>query len=151
MYWFDKMADIAVELNLSLSKISDNPGTNEIRNCVKCVKVEKQLQQLLEELSSAHLIIQILEKELRTADATPRSNQHEDCERYTAGDWEVKLKQGNKGNLECKRKIKRTVGIREKTDTIEINNRFSILIMDEDLQTNKTKVPNYPIVKIYQH
>ena len=133
------MTDTAVELNLSLSKISDNPGTSEICNCVK---VEKQLQQLLEELSSAHLIIQMLEKELRTVDATPRSNQHEDCERYTARDWEVKLKQGNEGNLEGKRKIKRSEGIGEKTDTIEIYNRFSILVMDEDIQTNKIKVPN---------
>jgi hypothetical protein len=57
------MADIAVDTIYSSPRFSKNSGSNEVQNCTKCVEVEMQLKQVLEELSSAQLIIQMLKKE----------------------------------------------------------------------------------------
>jgi len=107
---------------------------------VKCEKVEKQLQQLSDELSSAYLIIQMLEKESRSEDATTTLNQHE--ERDTTGDWEVKLPKGNKGSPEGKKKTRITEGIRSKTEIVEMKNHFLVLAMEKEMQINKNKKAN---------
>jgi len=124
----------------SSSKILNSPGINETVNCVKCKKVEKQLQQLAEELSSAYLIIQMLEKESRPEDAKTTWNQHE--ERNMIRDWEVKLPNGNKGSPEGKRRIRITEGIRSKRETVEMKNRFSVLTMEKEMQITKNKKLN---------
>ena len=51
------MADTAVDVSYSPSRISNNLGISDINNCVKCEEVKEQLQKLLDELSSAYLII----------------------------------------------------------------------------------------------
>jgi len=134
------MADTTADSHYSSSRISNSSSINEIYNCVKCEKVEKQLQQLSDEISSAYLIIQMLEEESRSEDATTTSNQHE--ERDTAGDWEVKLPKGNKGSPEVKRKIRITEGIRSKTEIVEMKNRFSVLATEKEMQINKNKKVN---------
>jgi len=44
------MAETACGVSYSSSRISNNRGISVTRNCVKCEKVEKQLQKLLDEL-----------------------------------------------------------------------------------------------------
>jgi len=68
------MADTAVDVSYSPSKILNNLGISDISNCVKCEEVKEQLQKLQDELSSAYLIIQMLEKESKTDNATTTLN-----------------------------------------------------------------------------
>jgi len=58
-----KMADEIVVPNKSYVKSSINSNNSELFHCKKCEEVEYQLQQALEELSSAQLIIQMLKEE----------------------------------------------------------------------------------------
>jgi hypothetical protein len=57
------MADVAMATNYSSPISSNNSSISEIRNCTKCTEVEIHLKEVLEELSSAQLIIQMLKKE----------------------------------------------------------------------------------------
>jgi hypothetical protein len=57
------MADEIVVPNNSSVKSSINLNNSEGFHCKKCEEVEYQLQQALEELSSAHFIIQMLKEE----------------------------------------------------------------------------------------
>jgi len=70
-----------------------------MRNCTKCEEVGKQLQQLSEELSSAQLIIQMLQKESTEEDASTPLHQPDEHKQYTAGEWEMKSTKGKKGSL----------------------------------------------------
>ena len=55
--------DEIVVSNNSSVKSSINSNNSEVFHCKKCEEVEYQLQQALEELSSAQLIIQMLKEE----------------------------------------------------------------------------------------
>ena len=57
------MADVIVVSNNSSVKSSINPNNSEVLHCKKCKEVEYHLQQALEELISAQLIIQMLKEE----------------------------------------------------------------------------------------
>ena len=131
------MADAACGVSYSSSRMSNNRGISVTRNCEKCEEVEKQLRKLLDELSSAHLIIQMLEKESRTEDAPTTLNQQD--ENYAAVDWEVKLTKGKKGSPEGKRKINITEGTRPKMDTVELRNCFSAFATDREMRLSDNK------------
>jgi hypothetical protein len=45
------------------SSLLNYSNLSEVRDCVKCAELEIQLQQVRDELSSVHLIIQMLNKE----------------------------------------------------------------------------------------
>ena len=60
------MADVQIVPNncsVKSSSNSSNTSNSEELNCRKCKEVEYHLQQALEELSSAQLIIQMLKEE----------------------------------------------------------------------------------------
>jgi hypothetical protein len=98
-----------------------------------------QLQQVLEELSSAQLIIQMLKKESALEHATTTSNQLDECEQYTAEDWEVKSTKGKKGSLEGKMIIRNKEGIRSNNVTIEMRNRYSVPATDDEIQESENE------------
>jgi len=131
-----------VDVSYSPSRISNNPGISEISNCVKCEEVKEQLQKLLYELSSAYLIIQMLEKESKTDDTTTTMNQHKECECIKAGDWKVKLTKGNKGSPEGKTEIRITEGKRPTIDIVELRNCFSALATDKEMRISENKMNN---------
>ena len=58
-----------------------------MKNCTKCINIEIQLQQALEELSSAHLIIQMLINGATHVETTITSNQVNEHNLYTADHW----------------------------------------------------------------
>jgi hypothetical protein len=130
------MADIAVDANSSSPRFSNKSSYSEVQKCTKCVEVYIQLQQVLEELSSAQLIIQMLKKE---KDATTTSNQLDECELYTAEDWEVKSTKGKKGSSEGKIKIRNNVVIGSNNETTEMRNRYLALATDNRIQESENK------------
>ena len=92
---------------------------------------------VLDELSSAHLIIQMLEKESRTEDAPTTLNQQD--ESYAAGDWEVKLTKRKKGSPGGNKKINITEGTRPQMDTVELRNRFSAFATNREMRLSDNK------------
>jgi len=56
-------------------KFSEFSNLSEIQHCVKCAQLEIQLQQVLNELNSVQLIIQMLNKEQVQEDAVAISIQ----------------------------------------------------------------------------
>jgi len=54
---------------------------SEVRNCVKCAGLEIQLQKVIDELSSAQLIIQMLNKEHIQEDTVATLIQQMEAER----------------------------------------------------------------------
>jgi hypothetical protein len=57
------MADEIVGTNCCAANFQNYSNLSEVQNCVKCAEREIQLQQVLDESSSAQLIIQMLNKE----------------------------------------------------------------------------------------
>jgi len=128
--------DITVDENSSSPRFSKNSSFSEVKNCTKCVEVYIQLQHVLEELSSAKLIIQMLKNE---KDDTTTSSQLEECELYTEEDWEVKSTKGKKGNSEGKMKMRNKEVIRSNKVTVEMKNRYLALATDDGIQESENK------------
>ena len=131
--------DITVDENSSSPRFSKNSSFSEVKNCTKCVEVYIQLQHVLEELSSAKLIIQMLKNE---KDDTTTSTQLEECELYTEEDWEVKSTKGKKGNSEGKMKMRNKEVIRSNKVTVEMKNRYLALATDDGIQENEKESEN---------
>jgi hypothetical protein len=116
-----------------------NSSFSEVKNCTKCVEVYIQLQHVLEELSSAKLIIQMLKNE---KDDITTSSQLEKCELYTEEDWEVKSTKGKKGNSEGEMKMRNKEVIRSNKVTVEIKNRYLALATDDGIQESEKESEN---------
>jgi len=56
------MADVACGSQCCATKLLNYSTSGELLECAKCAALEFQLQQVREELSSIHLIIQLLNK-----------------------------------------------------------------------------------------
>ena len=84
------MADIIQKSSIPADNFYNNTNTSDVENCTKCIDIEIQLQQALEELSSAQLIIQMLKKEATHEETTIISNQVNEHQLYTADHWEIK-------------------------------------------------------------
>jgi hypothetical protein len=103
------------------------------------VDVEIQLQ-VLEELSSTQLIIQMLKKESTQEDATITSNQSNERKPCTADYWEVKTAEGKKGRSEGKLRIRNNELIGSKSEMLEMRSRYSALATDEEMQESENKM-----------
>jgi len=55
-------ADIIIDTHASPEYLAHREGINKESACEKCTEMEKQLKETLTELSSAQLIIEILQK-----------------------------------------------------------------------------------------
>ena len=131
------MADVVVASNYSSPRFLNNASVSEELICTKCAEVEIQLHQVLEELSSAQLIIQMLKKETAPEDATSTSYYTGDRELCTTDDWKVKSTNGNKGRPVSKIKIRNNEMIRSKSEALETKNRYSVLTTDAGMHERK--------------
>jgi hypothetical protein len=129
------MADIAVDTIYSSPRLSKNPGSIEVHNCTKCVEVEMQLKQVLEELSSAQLIIQMLKKESTLKDTTITSNQPADHKLHMADYWQVKSAKEEEGKM----KIRNNEVIRSRNERIEISNCYAALATDDGIHESENQ------------
>jgi hypothetical protein len=57
------MADSPVEIQCRAAKVSGSYNPSELQNCVKCEEYEFKQQQVVEELKSVQLIVQMLRNE----------------------------------------------------------------------------------------
>jgi hypothetical protein len=75
------MADGVCGTKCSASNLLNFSNLSEVRDCVKCAELEIQLQQVRDELSSVHLIIQMLNKEHVQEDTVTTPIQETEAER----------------------------------------------------------------------
>ena len=100
------MADRAVGLQCRAVKVSENFVPSEIQNCVKCTELELRLQQVLDELNSVQLIVQMLRKEFIYEDfiSASASIQQTGPKLAVNDTWEEMIIRGPKKNIEGKMK-----------------------------------------------
>jgi hypothetical protein len=142
----EKLADLATTISKGSPRISNNPHSIEVHNCAKCVEVEIQLKQVLEELSSVQLIIQMLKKETTLEDATTAtttSKQHTDHKLLTEDYWQTKSAKEEKGKSKGKWKIRNNERISSMNETIEIKNRYVALATNDGRSENENKTNMY--------
>jgi hypothetical protein len=140
------MADIAPNTSKGSPRISKTPDSIEFHNCAKCVEVEMQLKQVLEKLSSAQLIIQMLKKETTLEEATATtttSKQHADLKLLTEDYWQVKSAKEEKGKSKGKWKIRNNERISSMNGTIEISNRYVALATNDGRSETENKANMY--------
>jgi hypothetical protein len=70
-------------------KFSEFSNLSEIQHCVKCAQLEIQLQQILNELNSVEIIIQMLNKEQVEEDAVAISIQQMETKWEVNYSWNV--------------------------------------------------------------
>ena len=131
------MEDVAVASNYSSPRFSNNASISEALICTKCAEVEIQLHQVLEELSSAQLIIQMLKKESAPEDATTTTYYTGDRELCMTDAWKVKSTNDNKGRPVGKIKIRNNEMISSKSEALETKYRYSVLTTDDGMHERK--------------
>jgi hypothetical protein len=146
------MADLATTMSKGSPRISYNPHSIEVHNSATCVELEIQVKQVLEELNSAQLIIQMLTKETTLEDATTAtttSKQHADHKLLTEDYCQVKSAKEEKGKSKGKWKIRNIERISSMNETIEISNRYVALETNDGRSESENKrnmYENYQIV-----
>jgi hypothetical protein len=78
-FWVLKMADSANLTVATRSKVMENVPVNSGYICVKCIELENQLKEAVEELKSARLIIELLQQE-----SVPKITSKQDIRRSNA-------------------------------------------------------------------
>ena len=80
----------------------NNLNVSEVQNCVKCVELEIQLQQVLKELSSVQQIIQMLKKERVQEDTAATSIYQMETELEVDDSWKRMTIRGSKRRRKLK-------------------------------------------------
>ena len=90
------MPDVVCGTKCCATNLLNYSTSNGFHDCAKCAELEIQLQQVREELSSVHLIIQLLNRERvqGMSDTTPI--QATETKWKVDKDWEVMTQRGAK-------------------------------------------------------
>jgi hypothetical protein len=141
-----KMADEVLGVKCRVANFSNNFGPSEIQNCVKCMELELQLQQVLDELSSVQLTVQMLRKEHIHEDSDVASIQQMETELEVNDTWKETAIRGPKRKIEGKMKLinskeqivmaNRYAALETKSDTPGNENRMKVVCV------NKSRVRN---------
>ena len=128
------MADRAVGLQCRTVKVSENFGPSEIQNCVKCTELELRLHQVLDELNSVQLIVQMLRKEFIYEDFVSASIQQTGPALAVNDTWEEMIIRGPKKNIEGKMKH---IKLKEQT---AMSNCYAALETENKMSGNVTNL-----------
>jgi hypothetical protein len=121
------MADEVVGTKCCARSLLNYSNLCEVQNCVKCAELEIQLEQVLNELNSVKLIIQMLYKQHAEEDAVKASIQQIEAEREVDESWKVETKRGTKIRTESKIKLRENDLIYSKEQTAVTANRYAAL------------------------
>ena len=113
---------------------------SEVKNCVKCAELAIQLQQVLDELSSVQLIIQMLNKEHVQEDAVATLIQQMEAEQEVNESWKVMTIRGPKRRTESKIKLRENELIHSKEQTVVTANRYATLETDSSMPRNENRM-----------
>jgi hypothetical protein len=127
-------------------KVSENFGPSEIQNCVKCTELELRLHQVLDELNSVQLIVQMLRKEFIYEDFVSASIQQTGLEQAVNDTWEEMIIRGPKKNIEGKMKhikLKEQIATSNHYAALETENKMSGNVTNlKTVSVNKPKIIN---------
>jgi len=131
------MADVACETKCSATNLLNYSTSNELLECAKCAALQFQLQQVREELSSVHLIIQLLNKEhvQGTTVATPIQTTESRWKVDKA--WEVMTQRRTKKGAEGNINLRKTEVLSLKGQAVVASNRYAALEADSRLLRNE--------------
>jgi hypothetical protein len=99
------MVDEAVGTKCCATSFLNNSNLSEVQNCVQCAELEIQLQQVLNELNSVQLVIQMLKKVPVQEDNVETLIQQMGTEWEVDESWKVMTIRGPKRRTESKMKL----------------------------------------------
>jgi hypothetical protein len=112
------MVDELVRTKCCATSFLNNSNLSEVQNCVKCAELAIKLQQVLNELISVQLIIQMLKKEYVQKDNVATSIQQMEAERGVDESWKVMTIRGPKRRPNSKTKLRENELINSKAQTV---------------------------------
>jgi hypothetical protein len=135
-----KMAGEVVGTKCCATCFLNYSNLSEVQNCVKCAELEIQLQQVLDELSSVRLIIQMLNKEHVEERTVATSIQQMEAEREVDESWKVMTIRGPKRRTESKMKLRENELIHSKEQTVVTANCYTALETDSNMPRNENRM-----------
>jgi hypothetical protein len=120
--------------NCGAKSFLNNLSSSDIHNCVKCAELEVQLQQVLDELSSVQLIVEMLKKEHVQEDSAATLTQRLEAELVVDNSWKEMILKGPKRRTEGKMKL-----INSKEQIVTAN-RYEALTIESGMPGNENRM-----------
>jgi hypothetical protein len=115
-------------------------------NLCKCTELEIQRQQVLDELSSVQLIVQMLKREHVEEDSATKPTQQMEAELEVDNSWSETIPQG------LKRRTEGSLKLINSKEQIVTSNRYEALVIESIMSGNeigmKSRCENKPKLKI---
>jgi len=100
------MGDVSLGTKCCASSLLNYSKLDAAQNCKKCTELEFQLQIVRDELSSAQLIIQMINKEQVQNDTSTTQTHHVEVEQIGRESWNMIKNKGTKRRSECNVNLK---------------------------------------------